>query len=267
MHTRLLPWLLAAVALLPLASGGAAPERAAPGISLRLDHPEVLITSRFRGDMIRVSGQAPEGADVVLKLSSEVSAETLDLKAKRGVLWLSVGKVRFENVPRLYLIRSNRPMEQLLSPAQQSRQGLGLVALRASIGVQQRADADLFVSELLRLKRDRGLYDWEGGGLTREAGGGYHAQFPWPAQGPPGKYRLEAFAVSGGEIAGTAAETVVVRKVGMEERVSRLAADHGLIYGLLSAALAIVTGLAMNALVAALGRLRRKGPAAGAGCK
>ncbi len=258
MGARLLPALVAVAVLLPVAAGGADSAPVGQGITLRIDKPEILITSGFHGDVLGVSGRAPEDVDIVVRLSSAPSGETLDLKKKRGVLWLSVGKVRFERVPRLYIIRSSRPLEEILSPARQTQLDLGLNGLRSSIRVQQGVEADLFISEFLRMKRDNGLYDWVGGGVTREGGGRYRAEFSWPSNGPPGTYRIDAFAVNRGEAVSSASGTVVVRKVGAEEWVSRLAADHGLIYGLLSAALAMATGLAMNALFEALGRLKRK---------
>ena len=257
MGARLLPALMAVAVLLPVAAGEVGPDGIGQGITLRVGKPEILITSGFHGDVLRVSGRAPEDADIAVRLSSDTSGETLDLKRKRGVLWLSVGKVRFERVPRLYIIRSSRPLEEILSPARQAKLDLGLNGLQSSIRVQQSTEADLYISEFLRMKRDGGLYDWVGGGVTRD-GGSYGAEFPWPANGPPGTYRIEAFALIHGEPVSSAAGTVVVRKVGAEEWVSRLAADHGLIYGILSVALAVATGLAMNALFVAFGRWKRK---------
>ena len=260
MGARLLPAFLALAVLLPVATVGVDSAPVGQDITLRIDKPEILITSGFHGDLLGVSGRAPEDVDIVVRLSSAPSGETLDLKGKRGVLWLSVGKVRFERVPRLYIIRSSRPLEEILSPARQAQLDLGLNGLQSSILVQRSVEAGLFISEFLRMKRDSGLYDWVGGGVTREVGGGYVAKFAWPSNGPPGTYRIEAFALNHGEVVGSSSGSVVVRKVGAEEWVSRLAADHGLIYGLLSAALAMATGLAMNALFAALGRLKWKAP-------
>jgi uncharacterized protein (TIGR02186 family) len=262
MGAPFLPMLMMVAALLPAAVGGSGPDQAGPGITLQVNKPEILITSGFHGDVLRVSGRAPADADVIVRLSSETSGETLDLKGKRGVLWLSVGKVRFDNVPRLYMIRSDRPLEEILSPAQQARGALGLHGLKSSLRVQRGVDTDLFVSEFLRMKRDEGLYDWAGGGVTRERGGGYRTEFPWPAKGPSGIYLIEAFAATRGELVSSAMGTIVVKKVGAEEWVSRLAADHGLIYGLLSAALALATGLAMNVLFGMFGPLRKKKPPA-----
>lgn len=261
MGARFLPALLTAAVLLP-AAGGVGAGGVGRSITLRADKREIVISSGLRGGLLRVNGQAPEDADIVIRMCSETAGETLGLKRKRGVLWLSAGEVRFEKAPRVYLIRSSRPLEEILSPSQQARLDLGLHGLRSSVRVQRGADADLFVSEFLRLKRDKGLYDWTGGGVRREGGGGYGTEFPWPSQAPPGTYRVEAFALSRGSLLSSSAVTVVVKKAGAEEWVSRMAAEHGMVYGLLSAALAVATGLVTNAFFVALGRRRRREPSA-----
>jgi uncharacterized protein (TIGR02186 family) len=193
---------------------------------------------------------------VILRLSSPPGEETLDLKGKRGPLWLTVGKVRFESAPRIYKLRSTRPIEEILPPEEQVRETLGVEGLKASLRVQTGLDAGLFASELIRLKRDDGFYDTEGGGVTRGADGTYEAEFRWPARGPSGAYRMDAFAVRRGAITGSASRKILVQKVGAEAWISRLAASHGLVYGLLAVVVALLAGLAASALFGWLGRAK-----------
>jgi uncharacterized protein (TIGR02186 family) len=215
---------------------------------------EIHITAGFHGDLLKVTGVAPRDCEVILRLGSPPGKETLDLKGKRGPLWLTVGKVRFESAPRIYMLRSTRPIEEILSPDEQARESLGVEGLKASLRVQPGVNAGLYASELLRLKRDDGFYDTEGGGVTRGADGTYQAEFRWPTRGPSGSYRIDAFAARRGAVTGSVSREVLVHQVGAVAWISRLASTHGLAYGFLAVIVALLTGLAAGALFGRLGR-------------
>ncbi len=251
-----------AVVLTPAAWGGGLPAAQGEGITLTVDKPEIRITSGFHGDFLRAAGTAPETCDVVLRLTSALAEETLDVKGKRGPFWLTVGKARFEGAPRVYMLRSTRPVEALLQPQEQARENLGIFGLQAALRVQGSEAPDLFASEFLRLKRDRGLYGWAGGGVTRGPEGTYQAEFTWPAHAPSGAYTLKAFAVKGGSVVATASVGILVRKAGLEAWISRLGERHGTLYGLLAVLIALAAGLAAGAVFG--GSFRRKKKDAGA---
>ena len=250
------PWHAAnppapAAGSIPLAAGSPAPV-----ITMAVSKAEIHITAGFHGDLLKVTGTAPRDCDVILRLSSPPAEEILDLKGKRGFLWLTVGKVRFKSAPRIYKLRSTRPIEEILSPEVQVRETLGVEGLKASLRVQPGVDAGLLVPELLRLKQDDGFYDTAGGGVTRGGDGTYKTEFRWPVRGPSGSYRMEAFAVRRDAIIGSSFREILVHKVGAEAWISRLAASHGLVYGLLAVLVALLTGLAAGALFGRLGRAR-----------
>lgn len=255
MMSRLL--LSVCSAFLPFQIAMAMPLAAAPPpphMTLAVSKAEIHITAGFHGDLLKVTGRAPSDCDIILRLSSPPSEEILDLKGKRGFLWLTVGKVRFESAPRIYMLRSTRPLEEILPPEEQIRQYLGIEGLKASLRVESAVDARLLASELIRLKSDNGFYDTEGGGVTRGDDGAYEAEFRWPSRGPAGEYRMDAFAARKGVVTCQASQKILVHKVGAEAWISRLAANHGLAYGLLAVLVALLTGLGTGALFERLGR-------------
>jgi uncharacterized protein (TIGR02186 family) len=223
-------------------------------ITLVVSKAEIHITADFHGDLLKVTGMAPRDCEVILRLSSPPVEETLDLKGKRGPLWMTVGKVRFESAPLIYMLRSTRPIGEILSPGEQVRETLGVVGLKASLRVQPGVDAGLFASELLRLRSDDGFYNTAGGGVTRGGDGIYGAEFRWPVRGPSGTYRMDAFAARRGVIVGVSSRLILVHKIGAEAWISDLATSYGLVYGLLAVLVALLTGLAAGALFGRLGR-------------
>jgi uncharacterized protein (TIGR02186 family) len=214
-----------------------------PAITLQLDHKEIHVTAGYRGEGVRAWGEAPVHCQVVVNLSASREDASLPLKGKRGPFWVTVGKVRFESVPSVYMLKATAPVEQILTPEQQDAYRLGIRGLTASMGVSGTGDRDLLVGELVRLKRDEGLYLFDAGGVTWSRRGHYETNFFWPVRAPSGRYTVRAFAVRGGGVKASAEASVFVHKVGLEALISDLADRHGILYGLLAVLIAVATGV------------------------
>jgi uncharacterized protein (TIGR02186 family) len=213
-----------------------------PAITLHLDQDQIHVTAGYRGKLVRVWGKAPPDGQVVVNLRASREDVSLPLKGKRGPFWLTVGKVLFESVPSVYMVKATDPVEEILTPDQQNAHRLGVRGLSNSLGVRGGGDRDLLVGELIRMKRDEGLYRFDPAGVKRSPEGGYETSFFWPARAPSGRYVVEAFAVKGGRVVASAESQVLVHKVGLEALISDLAERHGILYGLLAVLIAIATG-------------------------
>lgn len=220
---------------------------AAPPVPVTLVASEsvIRITPRYRGELVELHGTAPAACAVVVKLSAPGESRTCSCKGKVGPLWLSVDRIRFDNVPRMYKVKSSGVLDDILDPADQVRFGLGRRGLRACIGSQEGPDRGLYVDELILIQQRERLYDFEDEAVERD-GDTFRTSFFWPPDGPPGRYHLEAYAVLAGRVVGSAETEVDVRSVGVEAWVRSLAQGHGILYGLLSVALAALTGSAAS---------------------
>ena len=244
-----------ALCVLAFQAAGSAPSGPGPSgsiITLAVSKAEIRITAGFHGDLLKVSGVAPRDSEVILRLSSPAEEETLDLKANGDPSGSPLGRCG-SNPPRAFTNCGPPGPSRKLDRRPTGARNPGRRGLKASPRVQPGVDAGLFASELLRLKRDDGFYDTEGGGVTRGADGTYQAEFRWPARGPS-----ESTA---GRLRGQQGRGHRLRlpgdsraEVGAEAWISRLAATHGLIYGLLAVLVALLTGLAASALFGRLGR-------------
>ena len=61
-----------------------------------------------------------------------------------------------------------------------------------------------------------------------------------------GTYQVEALLLAGGEVIARESTAIEVLKTGFEELLARAAREHGLLYGLATALLALGTGIAAN---------------------
>jgi uncharacterized protein (TIGR02186 family) len=211
-------------------------------VTVSLSEHVIRITPRYRGEMIRVQGTAPEGCDVVVKLTAASGDARYSRKGKVGPLWLSVGQVRFKNVPGMYKVKSTRPLDDLLPTAEQVIYGLGRRGLKASMTAPPGPARKMYLDELI-LIRERDRFFSFGEGQVQREGERFSATFYWPPNGPPGRYHVEAYAIQQRRIVGSAATEVVVRIVGIEAWVRDLAAAHGVLYGIIAVVIALAAGL------------------------
>jgi uncharacterized protein (TIGR02186 family) len=211
-------------------------------MKLKISADLIEVTPSYRGELVKISGSVPPGFDVVVKLASPRGDAVFSRKGKVGPFWLSVGRVRFSNVPWMYKVKSSRLLNEILIPQEQIHYRLGARGLKASIGVQKGVDRDLYLNELILIRRAGRLYSLGDSGVTRK-GRRFQTSFFWPSDGPPGRYFIEAFAVKDGLVVDSRKHAIVVKRIGVEAWVSRLSRSHGILYGVFAVVLAIVAGL------------------------
>lgn len=236
------------------AGSQAGAQQAGPLQALEVSNRNIRVTSCYSGERVKVSGRVEPGCDVVVKLTSREREVTCSRMGKVGPFWMSVGRVRFGNVPLMYKIDSSGPLDEILSGQEQLRYRLGLRGLRASLTVQGGTDARLHLNELIAARKAGGLFSFREGSVTcRE--GRFRTDFFWPCRVASGRYTIEAFAIRDRRVVGTRSVSIEVHEVGIEAFVSNLARSHGVLYGLGAVGLAAVVGLLMCLIFDFLGNL------------
>lgn len=236
------------------AGAEASAQQVNPLRSLEVSDHDIQVTPCYAGERVKVWGRVDPGCDVVVKLTSRERDVTCSRMGKVGPFWMSVGRVRFGNVPRMYKIDANASLDMIVSRQEQLRYRFGLRGLRASLTVEGGSDADLHLDEFIAARKADGLFSFrEGGVACRE--GRFSTEFFWPCRVASGRYTIEAFAVRDRRVVGRRSVSVEVHEVGIEAFVSSLARSHGVVYGLAAVGLAFVVGFLMCLVFDALGRL------------
>jgi hypothetical protein len=215
--------------------------------ALSLEPASVKINAFFDGASLKVKGLAPAQDQVVVRLASSPHDAVFRVKDHRwGILWMNQGTVSFHDVPAVYLcLASNVPPDAL---------NLGLKFLRSRARIQAGSgDPDKLFQEFIKIKEGEGLYSISKLGVN--LGDPYNGQRPFecsfslPARMPPGSYQVQPFlkGPNGEVIAGSASE-LKIEEVGFPALLSALAFNHGLLYGVLAALVALGGGLLTSLL-------------------
>ena len=243
--------MLATLASLAASSVPAAGERLVASLS----NHRVMVTSNFVGDELVLFGGIEQdsasrprrgGYDIVVTVAGPRQSVVTFRKARVLGIWVNADSREFENAPAYLAVLSNRPLDAITNAEVLRRLQLCLdnipLPQRASVNIADSASDDPFRVAFIKIKTDHGLYRESSNGVTFLAPALFRASIPLPAEVPVGTYEVDVrLFADGAQIARTPAPFEVY-KSGFEQVVTNAARDHGLLYGLATSMMAIITG-------------------------
>jgi uncharacterized protein (TIGR02186 family) len=252
MSIRRLAWLQVAGTLAVLPPAPAMAERLVASLS----NHRVMVTSSFTGEElvlfggIEMNGAAAQphrgGYDVIVTVTGPRDTTVTFRKERMLGFWVNADSRVFEDAPDYLAVLSNRPLDAIASPETLRRLQIGLENIRlpqrASVNIAAGGSDDPFRRAFIRIKNERGLYREVSNGVTFLAPTLFRASIPLPAEVQVGTYEVDVkLFANGAQIARTPAPFEVA-KSGFEQVVSNAAREHGVLYGLATAMMALATG-------------------------
>jgi uncharacterized protein (TIGR02186 family) len=242
---------VAALAALVVSAGTAASERVVASLS----NYRVQVTSNFTGEELILFGgietdAASEprrsGYDIVVTVAGPRQTVVTFRKQRMLGIWVNADSREFEDTPAYVAVLSNRPLPAIASSETLRRLQIGLENIpllqRASVNIAEAGSDDPFRMAFIQIKKDQGLYRVASNGVTFLAPALFRASIPLPADVPVGTYEVDVrLFADGREIARTPAPFEVY-KSGIEQTVTSAAREHGVLYGLTVASMALLTG-------------------------
>jgi uncharacterized protein (TIGR02186 family) len=231
-----------------------APAQAERLVSSLSSH-RVLITSNFTGTELILFGTVEHDAtsaprrgsyDIVATVTGP--RENLVVRRKERVfgIWVNVESRTFVQVPSYLATLASKPVEEIASIDTLRRLQIGLrrTLLPQQIGPDT-ADVirdDPFRNAFLRLKQAHGLYVEAPNAVTFLTPILWRASIPVPAEIPVGSYDVDLKLFADGALIARGNDAFEIVKFGFEQFVASGAVNHGLLYGLATAIMAIMTG-------------------------
>ena len=218
------------------------------------DH-RVMVTSSFVGEeIVLFGGVEQEGAsrpprsgyDIVVTVTGPRQNTVTFRKERMLGIWVNADSRVFEEAPSYLAVLSNRPLDAIASSETLRRLQLGLdtfpLPQTASVNIAAAGSDDPFRLALIRIKSSRGLYREVSNGVTFLAPALFRATIPLPAEVQIGDYEVDVRLFADGAQIARAPAPFEVYKSGFEQVVTAAARDHGVLYGLATAMMALATG-------------------------
>lgn len=245
------------------------------------EEPELVVSPKtvdigldFSGADVTISGTTPEGADVILVVNGPVDSVKMRKKGKvMGLFWMTVEQAEVEHMPAFHLVLGSQPIEHLLSREQQVRLDVDPESskiLDQAQAVDPKDESPLsgekqteFVTALRDMYITQGQYTpWRcyheaeaadcdatapAGALMRpDNEGHWETSLSLPSDAPLGDYSVQAHYVRDGQVVMSDAASFSVEKTGVVDALGTMAEDKPPLYGAMSIALAIATGLTIG---------------------
>lgn len=246
--------LIVAAAVFAMLTAGTMPTHA-ERLVVSLSNHRVAVTSSFVGEELVLFGTIePDPPAVPLRPPYDLVVtvagprQTLRTRRKERMLgiWVNVDSREFIGVPAYLAVLSNRPVRDIAKEDTLRRLQIGLdnFLLPQRIGADfgDTVRDDPFRRAFVRLQSQQGLYRESATAVTFLTPTVFRAAIPMPAAVRTGTYNIEVELFSGGLLVARANSALEVIKTGFEQYVADAARDYGLLYGMATAAMALLIG-------------------------
>jgi len=215
----------------------------------------VMVTSSFVGDTVVLFGAVERdaktvprrgGYDIVVTVTGPRQTAVTRRKERVFGIWINVDSRVFVNAPDYLAFLSNRPIDQIVDAESARRLQLGPnnFLLPQKIG-EDTADVvadDPFRSAFVRLRTDQQLYRVAPTGVTFLAPNLFRAEIKLPAEVPIGAYTVDVKLFADGAMIARTNTAFEIFKAGFEQFIANAAHANGLLYGLATSLMAMLTG-------------------------
>ena len=247
------PRALAAGAAMALLVGAA--PACAERLVISLSTHRVQITSNFTGLELTLFGAVENDAAAIPRVGaySIVATvtgprETVVTWRKERVfgIWINRAARTFVEPPSYLAVLSTRPVDTIapVEVLRRNRVGLRHIVLPQKIeaDIGEVAPDDPFRRAFVRVKMNEGLYREQNNAITMLTPSLFRASIPLPANVPTGDYEVDVKLFAEGALIARETTAFEIIKAGFEQFVAHASRDYGLLYGLATAALALLTG-------------------------
>lgn len=226
----------------------------AESLSLSLSAERIAITSNFTGADLALFGVIERdgatiarntGYDVVVNVRGPRGSVVVREKGAWGPLWLNLDNRRYIAIPSFIATLSNRPIDQIAGDLMRARLTLGVDALVTPQGRRSEIfdpDEPQFRQALMRLRRQEGLFVEDPRGVGLLAPNIFRAAIRIPGIAPLGRYDVDVTVLADGVPLARGTVNFTVIKAGFEQRLANASRERSLLYGLMTAAMAVSLG-------------------------
>ncbi|NQS98608.1 MAG: TIGR02186 family protein [candidate division Zixibacteria bacterium] len=224
---------------------------------LMVDSDTINVSLVYKGGEVTVFGYIPKGVDGLIAIMRSSETPHMNLSRKERVLffWLATKKFSVEHMPGMYQLVSTAPLGEIHCPPDGSSSldyQIGYQALRNdwqvnyTSGKESPDDMDVLFNGIIQMKEEQGLYRISEGELKLREDGLFSQQFPITDAAPVGGYTIDVLALKDKKIIGAGTTSVFVRKAGLVQTLSYMAATQGAVYGIIAVIIAFSAGIVVS---------------------
>ena len=213
------------------------------------DREQVNIETDFAGTELRAVGSMRGPAELIIKLVGPPQSAKLSRETRLGPFWVEGETAKMAGAPSLLFLYATAPIAEILPQAAREKYGLVLEGVPFRLEPQLQAHvADDWRAAFFRIKERQGYYHEVDTAIRVFGNRLFIADMRLPGDLQTGTYTVETLVVKSGKVVGRNVGHFVVRLSGVERWVWDAAHDHPWLFGAAFTLLAMLLGLALNAI-------------------
>jgi len=227
----------------------AAKSQDAPLVADLSDHL-VAITTGFRGADVLLFGSTNGPGDIIVVVRGPPQNIKIRQKERFGPIWVNKEEVKIVGAPSFYWIASNKEPSALTKENILARYQIGLENLRFKFENQTTESKQLikYTDAFIRLKKEKSHYDANFFSLSLLGNRLFRTEISFPANVPTGTYLIEVYLLRKGEVVSAEIIPLSISKIGVGAEIYEFAQNFSAAYGLIAIVLAVIAGLAAEAI-------------------
>lgn len=238
----------AAIAVAGFAALAAAHGGRAADLAVDLSDHLIAITAGFSGTDLLLFGATEGEGDVVVVVRGPPDRIAVRRKVRIAGIWVNGPSADFENVPSLYIVRANRPLDDIIGLEMRRAMGIGFDAfLVRPVQPLRPGESVPYREALFRLKRDSGLYSDETG-IEFVDGRLFRTNIRFPASVATGDYQVDVYLIRDGRVINSQTTPLRVTKAGVGAAMYDFAHQYSALYGIIAIIMALFAGWLANAM-------------------
>jgi uncharacterized protein (TIGR02186 family) len=238
---------LGALTILAILSGALRADSEARADSLVADLSQhlIAITTAFVGTNVVLFGTSDGDGDIVVTVHGPREDQIVRRKARVAGIWINRTRLAFADAPAYYAVASSGPLEAVAHPDVLARHEIGVEHLKLkpidATGLEI-SEIAAFQDALVRNKQRQDLYSRTPAPVNFIGPRLFRTTLSFPANVPPGIYRVQVFELSDGQVTDAQRSNLVISKIGLEADIYDFAQQRSALYGLLAVALSLSLG-------------------------
>ena len=205
----------------------------------------IAITTAFVGTDVVLFGTPDGDGDIVVTVQGPREDQMVRRKSEVAGIWINRERLAFADVPGYYAVAASAPIASIAEPDVIARHELGVEHLKLrpidASGLTL-SEITAFQDALVRNKQRQSLYTAEPEPVNFIGPKLFRTTLSFPANVPPGIYKVQVFELEDGHVVGAQRSTLVISKVGVEADIYDFAQQRSALYGLLAVVMSVTLG-------------------------
>jgi len=212
-----------------------------------LSDNEIEIQTNFNGKEVIIFGLTDSELDTILTIKGPSKNTKVHKKERIFGLWFNTKRIIYKDLPSIFFIATSSPINEILNIETIIKNDLYFDQMLINLITQRNFNfnennkSDTWNNNLIKIKKDTDFYkEYKINIVDNKL---FKTTVFFPANTIPGTYSINIYQIKNKIIVSKKNKKIVIKKIGINNKIFNLAHEHPAIYGMLSILFAVFAGL------------------------